>query len=72
MMTITGWKSIAKWPLGEVRLMNTDNSSEDTHGTKEQAVAVCSRLMTHGFGGDRKIFPLEVSIEPITEWKESP
>ena len=61
------FKSIAKWPRGFVNLGNTQNESDDTHATREQAQAVCDMLEARGFGGDGKIFPLETRVEEIQE-----
>jgi len=61
----SGWKSIAVWPKPAVNLMSEDNSSTDNHHSKEAAEAVCRFLRREGFGGDRKIFPLETRVEAI-------
>lgn len=63
----TIFKSVAKWPHPEVTLGNADNTSEDTHGTRGAAEAVCERLERFGFGGDRQIFPLETRVEEVSE-----
>jgi hypothetical protein len=53
------WQSVARWPFPEVATGNADNTSVDKHDTREQADAVVCLLKRDGFGGDRKIFPLE-------------
>lgn len=60
------YKSIAQWRKNEVKhLGNTNNISEDTHDTKEQAEAVCRMLERDGFGGNGQIFPIRTWIEPV-------
>ena len=56
------WISVAKWPCPQVRLGNGDNSSTDSHGTKEEAISVCRALENEGFGGNGNIFPLETYV----------
>lgn len=57
-------KSIVVWPL-EVSCGNADNSSVDTHRSKEAAEAVCGGVMREGLGGEGKIFPISVRVEPV-------
>ena len=56
-------------------LCNSDITS-DEHDTKEQAQAVCDILKREGYGGDRKMFPVETWIEEKNEsmlvWKYGP
>lgn len=54
------WKSIAVWPSGTCQ----GNQSSDHHDTKEQAEGVAYLLKKNGFGGDRKIFPVQTFVEP--------
>lgn len=61
-----GWKSIVTWPEGTVCLATTDNTSEDTHHSEEEALHVCKMLREHGMGGDGKIFPVKTQVEPLT------
>lgn len=61
------FKSIARWPRGFVNLGDPNNESEDTHGTREQAQAVCDMLEARGFGGDRRIFPISTRVEEVIE-----
>jgi len=58
------YKSIAVWPRDcGINLGNTNNESSDTHGSKEEAEAVCDLLRQNGFGGDRRVFPLSTRVE---------
>lgn len=57
-------KSIVVWPP-EVSCGNADNSSEDMHRSKEAAEAVCRGVMREGLGGEGKIFPISVRVEPV-------
>lgn len=57
-------KSIVVWPA-EVSCGNADNSSVDTHRSKEAAEAVCRGVMREGLGGEGKIFPISVQVEPV-------
>lgn len=59
------WRSCAKWPRTPGYLDITQ--STDEHDTKEQAEAVCRILRRVGFGGERKVFPLEVWTEEILQ-----
>jgi hypothetical protein len=58
--------SVAKWPYPDVRLGNSSNSSTDTHETKEQALAVIRGLEREGFGGQGRVFPIEVYITEVS------
>lgn len=59
----TQFKSVAKWPDGVgINLGNTSNTSEDIHGDRASAQAVCDMLVRNGFGGDRQIFPVWVQV----------
>lgn len=62
------WQSVAKWPYPQVRLGNSDNTSTDTHNSKEEALEVIALLKKDGFGGNRNIFPVDVYVQqlPIT------
>lgn len=60
-----GWKSIAWWPYPAVMLYDKENMSDDKHHDEESARAVCRRLEREGFGGEKKIFPLNTAVEPI-------
>jgi hypothetical protein len=60
------YKSIAYWPH-EVSLGNAENSSSDTHYSKEEAEWVAKELRNNGFGGMNKIYPLKVEIIPVKE-----
>jgi len=51
------YTSNVEWPDGQ--------KTSDQHGTREQAEAVCSFIWEKGFGGDRKIFPQRVWVEPV-------
>lgn len=57
-------KSIVVWPA-EVSCGNADNSSVDTHRDKLAAEAVCRVIMREGLGGEGKIFPISVRVEPV-------
>jgi len=58
------YKSIAVWPRESgINLGNTNNESEDTHSSKEEAEGVCALLEKYGFGGDCKVFPLSTRVE---------
>ena len=70
--TPIGWRSVAIWPKPAVNLMSADNSSTDKHHSEEAAHAVCRFLRREGFGGDRKIFPLETRVEPVFEQPNTP
>lgn len=61
------WASVAKWPYPDVNLMSGDNSSVDYHDTKEQALAVIRRLKKEGFGGEGRLFPIEVYITEVNK-----
>lgn len=43
------------------------NESDDTHGSYEQAQAVCDLLRKRGFGGEGEIFPVSTRVEPVWE-----
>ncbi len=58
------WKSTAWWPAN-VFLGNEENTSDDLHGSYQQAAAVCARLRFHGLGGDGRIFPLKTRVDPV-------
>ena len=57
------WTSNAEWPLDVYRGMRGDGITSDTHGTIEEAQAVCDALRCDGFGGQRKDFPLRTWVE---------
>ncbi len=60
------FKSCAKWPK-EVYTNKYGNSiSTDKHFSEDEAHAVCRGLMTDGFGGDGKYFPLKTWVEEIS------
>lgn len=60
------WISHAQWPSPAVQLGNIDNVSTDSHGSQEEAQAICHALEKRGFGGDGKIFPIR------TWWSKAP
>lgn len=56
--------SKASWPNDSgVQDEYGRHESSDLHDTKEQAQAVCDRLMKEGLGGERKIFPVCTWVE---------
>lgn len=55
------YTSNAEWP---VSAGVTGNRSVDSHISREAAEGVCDLLRSEGLGGDRKIFPLRVWVEP--------
>ena|SRR5215217_6011601 len=55
-------KSVAIWPEGTL-CYRADQRSDDENHNFECARAICQRLRREGFGGDRKIFPVEVFVE---------
>ena len=57
------WKSCAEWPP-EAYSFN-GGVSEDTHGTKEFAEAICRQLERDGFGGGGIHYPLRTWVEEI-------
>ena len=57
------WVSNAEWPKGTCPGLN--DHTQDEHGTRAAAHAVCKRLEADGFGGDRKVFPLRTWTEPV-------
>lgn len=59
------WRSNAQWPPGTCAGGAKLDVTEDTHASKEEAEGVCRLLRENGFGGDRKIFPIRVWVEPI-------
>ena len=60
------YRSVAKWPKDQgINLGNTENESEDTHQTREEAEAIAAMLQQRGFGGDGRIFPIATRIEEI-------
>jgi hypothetical protein len=59
-----GWRSCARWPH---KHGFENDLTTDTHMTRQQAVAVCNRLMEEGLGGERIHFPFETWAEPIVE-----
>lgn len=61
----TSWRSVAVWP-DTIEVGHTGkNESDDIHSSEEQARAVCRLLKRHGFGGEGKVFPLTVRVEPV-------
>lgn len=60
----TKWRSVAVWPA-DSGLSIDNNTSTDTHDTREQAEGVCKLLRENGFGGDGKIFPVETRVEEV-------
>lgn len=63
------YKSIAVWPRpkdGGPSLFDPNNESCDTHGSQEQAEAVCRILQSRGLGGDGQIFPISTRVEEIS------
>lgn len=59
------WRSVAIWPYPAVDLSNHNNSSSDDHSTEQYARSICNRLRSRGFGGEGKIFPIELRVEPV-------
>lgn len=59
----TDWKSHAQWPRVPGVIDITESS--DTHGSKEQAEAVCTILQRDGFGGNRQHFQLKTWVEEV-------
>ena len=58
------WKSIALW---EHCHGFQDDTTTDTHETKEQAESVCRMLEKDGLGGERCHFPILTRVEPIED-----
>ncbi len=61
------WKSVAKW---DSCLGFCDNTTTDTHHTKEEAESVCRLLRREGLGGNGTHFPLETKVEEIEELQD--
>lgn len=61
------FKSFAQWPPGTISGGN--DTSDDTHDTREQAEAVCQLLRRNGFGGCGQVFPVRTWTEPA--WREA-
>lgn len=59
------WRSIAIWP-DTIKVGNVigKNESDDIHDSYDAAEAVCLLLEQHGFGGQRKVFPVATRVEP--------
>lgn len=57
------WRSCARWPKGTLSACDPPDTSDDTHDTRDQAVAVCFMLRRDGLGGNGTVFPLETWIE---------
>lgn len=54
------WKSCAEW---EPQHGFPDNTTTDTHDSREAAEAVCRGLQRQGLGGERIHFPVRVWVE---------
>jgi hypothetical protein len=52
--------SVATWPKGTT----SGDMSIDYHDTPKSAEAVCRLLERHGFGGDKKVFPVKTEVRP--------
>lgn len=61
--------SCAQWPDGLLSFAyeNHENTTRDTHKTKEQAEAICKILEKCGLGGERIHFPVKTWIEEIKQ-----
>jgi len=59
------WRSIAVWPKDVVIVSSNNNTTIDEHYTYEQAKGVCTLLNIEGFGGERKIFPINTFVEKL-------
>jgi len=57
------YQSNAQWPKGQYPFGN--DVSTDQHRNKESAEAVCNGLANDGWGGERKIFPVKVWVNPV-------
>lgn len=46
--------SVAHWPDGQI--------THDTHRTEDEARSVCKTLEFYGYGGNRKMFPVQTRV----------
>lgn len=59
------WISKAYWPEEvNVGCSTDENSTTDSHRTKEAAEYVCRMLKSGGLGGERKHFPTKTEVYP--------
>lgn len=61
------WLSNAMWPAGTIvggTILQNDQITSDFHSSRKEARSICQMLMRDGFGGDGKIFPVKVWVEP--------
>ena len=65
-MDTNTYTSHAKWP--EDAFSDLCNVTTDNHRTKEEARQVCRMLELDGFGGDKKIFPVETWVETTSDY----
>lgn len=61
------FQSFAKWNPEEVPTGALDHHNEttDDHGTEAEAQGVADMLMRDGFGGERRVFPVETGVRPV-------
>lgn len=59
------YKSNAQWPVEVYKGVYGDGISTDSHGTEGEAKAVCRRLESEGFGGDKEVFPIKTWVTEI-------
>jgi hypothetical protein len=57
-------ESWVEWPPGTLTYQEEQTSS-DRHWSEAEAQGVVNRLFSHGFGGDRKIFPIRGWVVPL-------
>lgn len=62
------WRTIAHWPVSSGL---PDNQSSDNHDSLALADSVRQQLLTRGLGGDGRVFPVKVEIEPVTEYDDT-
>lgn len=56
------WRSYAKW---DHSLGFEEDTTTDSHGSKEAALAVCDILQREGLGGNRVHFPVKTWVAEI-------
>ena len=56
------WTSWAEWPKGHIVGASPENTTSDTHETREAAEAVCAMLRRDGLGGERCHFPVRTWV----------
>jgi len=52
------YRSYVKWPEGTYPF--GDDVTTDSHHTEDEAIAVVRRLESEGWGGEGRIFPINV------------